>query len=65
MTSSFTDTIQRVCVEYAHARSSKRKDRALRFCGKTFRIFEDERLNDVKWGQGCFASGWGACYATA
>ena len=33
----------------------KRKGRALRFCGKTFRIFEAERLNEVKWGQGCFA----------
>src|SRR6185369_8778336 len=37
------------------AASLKRKGRALRFCGKTFRIFEAERLNDVKWGQGCFA----------
>lgn len=37
------------------AASLKRKGRALRFCGKTFRIFEDERLNCVKWGQGCFA----------
>jgi hypothetical protein len=37
------------------AASLKRKGRALRFCGKTFRIFEDERLNAVKWGQGCFA----------
>ena len=37
------------------AASLKRKGRALRFCGKTFRIFEDERLNDVKWRQGCFA----------
>jgi putative transposase len=37
------------------AASLKRKGRALRFCGKTFRIFEAERLNGVKWGQGCFA----------
>jgi IS605 OrfB family transposase len=37
------------------AASPKRKGRALRFCGKTFRIFEAERLNDLKWGQGCFA----------
>jgi putative transposase len=37
------------------AASLKRKGRALRFCGKTFRIFEAERLNDKKWGQGCFA----------
>ena len=78
-----SDTIQRICVEYAQKRfaakryrlrwrvsrgarrslgwipfktaSLKRKGRALRFCGKTFRIFEDERLNDVKWRQGCFA----------
>jgi hypothetical protein len=26
---------------------------ATRFCGKTFQVFESERL--VKWGQGCFA----------
>jgi putative transposase len=37
------------------AANLKRKGRALRFCGKTFRIFEAKRLNDVKWGQGCFA----------
>src|SRR5581483_6564459 len=37
------------------AASLKRKGRALRFCGKTFRVFEPERLVDVKWGQGCFA----------
>jgi putative transposase len=37
------------------AASLKRKGRALRFCGKTFRIFEAERLNGVSWGQGCFA----------
>ena len=37
------------------ASSLKRKGRALRFCGKTFRIFEAERLNEVRWGQGCFA----------
>jgi putative transposase len=37
------------------AASLKRKGRALRFCGKTFRIFEAERLNGVIWGQGCFA----------
>jgi hypothetical protein len=33
----------------------KRKGRALRFCGKTFRVFEAERLEGVKWKQGCFA----------
>jgi IS605 OrfB family transposase len=37
------------------AASLKRKGRALRFCGKTFRVFESQRLNDVRWGQGCFA----------
>jgi putative transposase len=37
------------------AASLKRKGRAVRFCGKTFRVFEAERLKDVKWGQGCFA----------
>ena len=37
------------------AASLKRKGRAVRFCGKTLRIFEPERLNGVKWGQGCFA----------
>jgi putative transposase len=35
--------------------SLKRKGRALRFCGKTFRVFEPERLEGVKWQQGCFA----------
>jgi putative transposase len=35
--------------------SLKRKGRVVRFCGKTFRIFEAGRLNGVKWGQGCFA----------
>jgi putative transposase len=37
------------------AASLKRKGRAVRFCGKTFRIFESERLDGMKWGQGCFA----------
>jgi IS605 OrfB family transposase len=37
------------------AASLKRKGRSLRFCGKTFRVFESERLNGVKWGQGGFA----------
>jgi putative transposase len=32
-----------------------RKNRALHFCGKTFRVFEPERLEGVKWQQGCFA----------
>src|ERR1700761_1634099 len=37
------------------AASLKRKGTALRFCGKTFRIFERERLDAVAWKQGCFA----------
>ena len=34
--------------------SLKRKGRAVRFCGKTLRIFEPKRLDGVKWKQGCF-----------
>jgi IS605 OrfB family transposase len=37
------------------AASLKRKGRALRFCGKTFRVFERERLEGAQWQQGCFA----------
>lgn len=37
------------------AASLKRKGRAVRFCGKTFRVFEAERLDGVKWKEGCFA----------
>ena len=37
------------------AASLKRKGCAVRFCGKTFRVFERERLDGVKWKQGCFA----------
>jgi hypothetical protein len=37
------------------AANLKRKGRAVRFCGKTFRVFEPERLEGVKWQQGCFA----------
>jgi putative transposase len=37
------------------AASIKRKGKAVRFCGKTFRVFEPERLESVKWRQGCFA----------
>jgi len=37
------------------AASLKRKGDALRFAGKTFRVFERERLDGVKWKQGCFA----------
>jgi len=37
------------------AASLKRKGKGLRFCGKAFRVFEAERLQDVKWRDGCFA----------
>jgi putative transposase len=33
----------------------KRKGKALRFSGKTFRVFEQERLAGVKWKCGCFS----------
>jgi len=36
------------------AASLKRQGKALRFCGKTFRLFEAHRLEGVKWKQGCF-----------
>lgn len=35
--------------------SIKRHGNALRFCGKTFRVFEAHRLEGVTWKQGCFA----------
>ena len=37
------------------AASLKRRGKAVRFCGKSFRIFEPERLQGVKWRQSCFA----------
>jgi IS605 OrfB family transposase len=37
------------------AASLKRRGTALRLAGKTFRVFERERLVDVKWRDGCFA----------
>jgi IS605 OrfB family transposase len=37
------------------AASLKRKAVCLRFAGKSFRVFERERLDDVKWQGGCFA----------
>lgn len=37
------------------AASLKRKGKAVRFCGKSFRLFEAERLEGVRWQQGCFA----------
>ena len=33
----------------------KRKGKAVRFCSKTFRVFEPERLEGVSWKQSCFA----------
>jgi IS605 OrfB family transposase len=78
-----SDTIQRVCTEYAQKRlaakrmklkwrtsrgsrrslgwipfkaaSLKCKGRGVRFCGKTLRLFEAERLDGVNWKQGSFA----------
>ncbi|MGB9329932.1 MAG: hypothetical protein WCB10_04110, partial [Steroidobacteraceae bacterium] len=35
--------------------SLKRRGVSLRFCGKAFRVFERERLEDMKWRDGCFA----------
>jgi putative transposase len=37
------------------AASLKCTGKAVRFGGKTFRVFESERLEGVKWQQGCFA----------
>jgi putative transposase len=37
------------------AASLRHKGKALRFCGKTFRVFESERLEEAKWRDGCFA----------
>lgn len=37
------------------AASLKRKGKSFRFCGKTFRVFDRERLDGVTWQQGCFA----------
>jgi len=37
------------------AASLRRKGTAMRFCGKTFRLFGRERLDAVTWKQGCFA----------
>ena len=37
------------------AASLKRRGNALRFAGKTFRVFEREVLTDVKWRDGCFS----------
>jgi IS605 OrfB family transposase len=49
------------------AASLKRKGASLRFCGKAFRVFEPERLEGVKWRDGCFAQDavgdWFVCLA--
>jgi IS605 OrfB family transposase len=37
------------------AASLKRKGSGLRFCGKTFRVFNRDYLGDAKWRDGCFA----------
>jgi putative transposase len=37
------------------ATNLKREGKAVRFCGKTLRLFEAERLDGVRWQQGCFA----------
>jgi putative transposase len=37
------------------AASLKRKGNGLRFCGKTFRVFDREYLGELKWRDGCFA----------
>ena len=51
------------------AASLKRKGRAVRFCGKSFRVFEPERLEGVRWKQGCFAQDalgdWWLCLPVA
>jgi IS605 OrfB family transposase len=51
------------------AASLKRCGRAVRFCGKTFRVFQSERLEGTKWGQGCFAQDalgdWWLCLPVA
>ena len=43
----------------------KKHGNALRFCGKTFRVFQSDNLEGVKWKQGCFAQDavgdWWAC----
>jgi len=50
------------------AATLKRKGNVLRFCGKTFRVFERERLFGVKWRDGCFAQDavgdWWLCLPT-
>ena len=51
------------------AASLKRRGKALRFCGKTLRVFESHRLEGIKWKQGCFAQDavgdWWLCLPVA
>ena len=51
------------------AASLKRKGNAVRFCSKTFRVFESQRLDGVRWKQGCFAEDavgdWWLCLPVA
>jgi IS605 OrfB family transposase len=51
------------------AASLKRKGRAIRFCGKTFRVFEAALLEGAKWRDGCFAQDavgdWWLCLPVA
>ena len=37
------------------AANLRRRGKHVRFCGKTIRVFEAQRLEGVKWKQGCFA----------
>ena len=37
------------------AANLKRKDNAIRFAGKTFRVFEQAKLEGAQWRDGCFA----------
>jgi IS605 OrfB family transposase len=37
------------------AASLRRKGTRVRFCSKTFRVFESYRLGQAQWGDGCFA----------
>jgi transposase len=47
----------------------KLKGKCIRFAGKAFRVFEQERLNGVKWKSGCFAQvavgDWWLCVPVA
>jgi putative transposase len=92
-----SQTIQRVCCEYAQKRRAakkvklqwrvskgsrrslgwvpfkaadiKRNGTGVRFCGKSFRVFERERLENVKFKSGCFSQDacgdWWLCLPVA